>query len=115
MIPLKMLQLQIANDNIFVDPKTGHLWVGIIAQPLEMKHYFYNRSHPVGSRILHISIDPQADLPFDKYFVEEVFSSTGEGENIAAVTGCVYSQGKLVVGSVRTSMLLCDAPYYIHQ
>ncbi len=86
----------------------------MLIQPLETHNYFHDQSVPVASQILHVSIDQNADLPFTDYKIEEVFSSTGKDGVVGAVTGCVYTQGKLLVGTISRDMMLCDAPYVMY-
>ena len=105
------MPLQPANDNIFVDPTNGHLWVGILVNSLQVSRHFHNRQVPIKSKILHIKVDQRAELPFDNVSIEEVFSSNAEDGVVGAVTGCVHFQGRLVVGTIMGDMMLCDAPY----
>lgn len=103
-----------APDNINVIPETGNLLVGVLVHCLKVADYFKNQTVPVPSRCLHISIDQKAELPFDNHLVEEVFATTGEDGVVGAVTGCVYVKGKLVVGTIAKDMMVCDAPYLVH-
>lgn len=82
--------------------------------PLKISDYFKDRSVPVASKCLHVSIDPDAALPFSSYSVEEVLSSTGEDGVVGAVTVCVYFEGRIVVGTIGKDMMLCDAPYLMY-
>ena len=115
-ILMQALPLQIANDNIFVDPTTGHLWVGIIVDSLKVTDYIKDRTTPVASKCLHISIDPTSELPFNQSLVEEVFSTTGEFEKglVGAVTGCVYVEGRLLISTIARDMMMCEAPYIMY-
>ena len=105
---LQSLPLQTAIDNIFVDPTNGHLWVAILAKPLSVAEYFVNHSTPVASRILHVSIDESATMPFTGSKVEEVFSS--DGEDFGATTIGLYHDGKLLVGTIAKDMMYCEVP-----
>ena len=106
--------MEIANDNLFVDPNTGHIWVAILAHPLKFESYKEDHSFPLPSKCLHISIDQMAGLPFSNYSVEEVFSTTGEDGIVGGVTVCVYAEGRLLVGTVFKDMMMCDAPYLMY-
>ena len=101
-------------DNIIVDPKTGDLWIGLLVHPLKVKDYFHDRTVAVPSRCLHVRLDQVAELPFDKYSVEAVLSSTGEDGVIGMISACLYAEGRLVAGSVGHDMMLCDAPYLMY-
>ena len=70
-------------------------------------------SIPVPGRILHVAIDQNAEMPFDEYKVEEVFSTTGE--KIGGTSGVVYHKNKLLVGTIRTGMMICNVPYVIYE
>ena len=110
------LTLQTAPDNVFVSPDNGHLWVGIIARPFafdKYKDHVDPSSIPVPGRILHVAIDQNAERPFDDYKVEEVFSTTGE--KIGSTSGVVYHKHILLVGTIRTGMMVCNAPYLIYE
>ena len=39
-VTFQRFPLMIANDNIFVDPTNGHLWITIITRPLDTTKYF---------------------------------------------------------------------------
>ena len=94
-----------------MDPETGHLWVAILINGLEVDFYFHNTSIPIKSKILHIKLDPSSPLPFDNTAIEEVFSSSGEDGMVGAVTVGVYARNRLVVGTICKDMMLCDVHY----
>ncbi len=107
--------LEVAPDNTFVSPVNGHLWVGIIAKPLEFETYKTHSdptSTPCGGRILHVPVNEGAELPFEEPRVEEVFSTSGR--LISATSAGLYHNGKLLVGSIRTGVMLCEAPFTIY-
>ena len=62
-----------------------------------------------------MAIDQKKELPFENYLIEEVFSSTGKDGVVGAVTGCVYSEGRLVLGTIAKDMMLCDVPYVMYK
>ena len=79
-----------------------------------MSDYFKDRSVAVASRCLHVHLDQGAELPFDNSTVEEVFSSTGEGEMVGSISVCMYAEGRLLAGSVGHDMMMCDVPYLMY-
>ena len=111
MSPLQVLPVQIAMDNLMVDPTTGHLWVAVLVQALKTGDYFKDHSVAVASKCMHITVDQDAELPFSETSVEEVFSSSGEDGVVGAVSVCMYVTGRLVVGSICQDMMVCELPY----
>lgn len=111
MPPLQVLPVQIAMDNLIVDPTTGHLWVAVLVQAMKVADYFKDHSVAVPSKCLHITMDQQAELPFSKNSVEEVFSSSGDDGVVGAVSVCMYVAGRLIVGSICQDMMVCDVSY----
>ena len=105
------LPIQPGNDNLFVDPETGHLWVAILVNGLSVISYDHNTSIPIKSKILHIKLDPSSSLPFDNTAIEEVFSSSAEDGMVGAVSVGVYACNRLVVGTIWRDMMLCDVHY----
>ena len=101
-------------DNIVVDPKTGNMWIALLTQPLKVKPYLQDHSVAVPSKCLHLRLDQGAELPFDGHALEEVFSTSGEGEMISAVTTCMHVEGKLLLGALSKDMALCEAPYLMY-
>ncbi len=101
-----------ANDNTFVDPTNGHLWVAIMPRLLTVFEYFADRSTEVPSQIVHIAIDENASSPFESYQVEELFATTGD--IISATTVGVYSDGQLLIGTIGKDMLYCEVPYLMY-
>ncbi len=63
---------------------------------------------------MHVKYDQNDELPFNNYTVEEIFSTTGEDGVVGAVTGCIYANKKLIVGTVGRDMMVCDAPYLMY-
>ena len=106
------LPLQPANDNIFVDPANGDLWVAIMPKPLTVLDYFGNHSIEVPSKILHIVIDEQASSPFERHQIEEVFATAGD--IVSATTVAVYQEGKLLIGTIGKDMLYCNVTYLLY-
>ncbi len=106
------LPLQVAIDNTFVDPTNGHLWVAVMPKPLTILKYFTDRSTEVAGQILHIAIDEQASSPFESFRVEEVFATAGD--LISATTVGLYSDGKLLIGTIGKDMLYCEVPHLIY-
>ena len=89
--------------------------MGIIAKPVEFNVYIKHpdpTSVPCGGRVLHVAIDETAERPFDDYQVEEVFSTSGK--MIGGTSGTLYHNKKLLVGTIRTGLMVCDAPYLIY-
>ena len=72
----------------------------------------YNHSEPMPGKVMHIAIDQNADLPFTDYKIEEVVSYSGESIN--AVSSGLYYQGKLLLGTIRKDMWMCDVPYLMY-
>jgi hypothetical protein len=101
-------------DNLLVDPKTGDLWIGLLVQPLKMTDYFKDRRVSVASKCLRVCLDQEAEFPFDNHTLEEVLSTTGEGEMVGTISVCMYTEGRLLAGSVGHDMLLCETPYLIN-
>ena len=61
---------------------------------------------------MHIAVDQNADMPFADCKVEEVLSTSGE--KINAVTTGLYHRGKLLLGTIRKDMWICDVPYLMY-
>ena len=72
----------------------------------------HNHSEPVPGRVLHIAIDQTAELPFTNCKIEAVLSTSGE--KINAMTAGLYHRGKLLVGTIRKDMWICDVPYLMY-
>ena len=100
-------------DNIFVSPTNGHLWVSVIAKPLQFKPYVYNHSSPMASRVIHISVDETKELPFSNRQMEEVFASTGH--DMRAISISVYHKKKLLLGSICTDLMYCEVPLLMYE
>ena len=107
-----MLPLHHGNDNIFVSPVDGHLWVAHFVNGLQFFKYVTNHSEPMPGRVLHIAVDQNSDEPFTDCQIEEVVSTTGE--RINAVTTGLYHRGKLLLGTIRKDMMLCEVPYLMY-
>ena len=101
-------------DNIVVDPKTGDLWIGQLAEPLKISGYFKDRNVAVASRCLHVHLNQGAELPFDNSTIEAVLSSSGSGEIIGTTSVCVYTEGRLLAGSVGHDIMMCETPYLMY-
>ena len=63
-------------------------------------------------RIIHVAIDQNSDLPFTDCKIEEVLSTTGE--KINGVTTGLYHRGKLLLGTIRKDMWMCDVPHLMY-
>ena len=98
-------------DNVVVDDR-GHLWLGILAQPLVFSKYQKDHSVHVSSRILHVTVNEESALPFTNSQVEEVFAS--KGDIISATSVGAYHNGKLLVGTVMKDMLLCEVDFLLY-
>ena len=61
---------------------------------------------------MHLAIDQSADLPFTDCKIEEVLSTSGD--KINAVTTGLYHRGKLLLGTIRKDMCMCDVPYLMY-
>ena len=99
-------------DNIFVSPVDGHLWVAHHVNLLQLLKYIHNHSEPMPGRVLHIAVDQNSNEPFTDCKIEEVVSTTGKWIN--AVTIGLYHRGKLLLGTVRKDMMLCEVPYLMY-
>ena len=73
----------------------------------------HNHSEPMPGRILHVAIDQNAEMPFTADCKIEAVLSTS-GEMINAMTAGLYHRGKLLVGTIRKDMWMCDVPYLIY-
>ena len=114
-LSLQVLPIQIALDNIVTDPSTDDLWIAVSVHPLKISEYFKDRTVPMPALCLHVHLNTMPEeLPFTNYSIEEVLSSTGEDGVVGTISVCMYSQGRLVVGSVGHDMMLCNAPYLMH-
>ena len=71
-----------------------------------------DRSIPIAGRVIHITVDVNASLPFNNSKIEEVFSSTGE--EFSANTIGVYHEGKLLIGTVCNEMMYCEVPFLMY-
>lgn len=104
--------MHIGLDNVFVSPENGHLWVAHFINGLQFFDYIHNHSMPSPGRILHVAVDEKSKLPFDSVKIEDVLTTSGE--RISAVSMGLYFRGKLLVGTVRKDMLICDVPYLMY-
>ena len=111
LLPQK-LPLHIGNDNIFVSSENGHLWVAHFDNIFQLLKYIHNHSEPMPGKIMHIAIDQSSDLPFTNCKIEEVLSTSGE--KINAMTTGLYHRGKLLVGTIRKDMWMCEVPYLMY-
>ena len=80
--------------------------------PLNAYRHYMDRSVPVPGRVIHITVDANASLPFNNSKVEEVFSTTGEG--FSTICMAVYHNGKLLIGTVINQMMYCEAPFLMY-
>ena len=94
---------------MFVSPVNGHLWIAFFTNSLQFFEYIHNHSKPMSGRVVHVAIDQTSELPFTDYKIEEVFATSGE--KINAVTMGLYHRGKLLLGTIRKDMMICDVPY----
>ena len=63
-------------------------------------------------KVVHIAIDQYADLPFTSCEIEEVLSYSGESVN--GISTGLYYRGKLLLGTIRKDMWMCDVPYLMY-
>ena len=103
------LPLHTGCDNIFVSPESGHLWVAYSIDILGFFEYVHNHSYPMPGRVVHLAIDQNSDQPFTDCKIEEVVSNSGENM-INAITMGLYHRGKLLLGTIRKDMMMCDVP-----
>ena len=101
-----------ANDNVFVSPDNGHLWVGIMPKVRAISDYFLDHSVPIAGRVIHVAIDEESETPFSEYELEEVFATTGH--QLSAPTIAIYHQGRLLIGTIMKDLMYCDAPHLMH-
>ena len=90
----------------------GHLWVAQHINILKLIKYIRNHSIPVPGRVVHVAIDQYSDEPFTDCKIEEVVSNSGV--RISAVTTGLYHRGRLLLGTVRKDMMLCEVPYLMY-
>ena len=109
---LQTLTLQPANDNLFVSPVNDHLWVGLMPKPINVYRHFLDRNIPIAGRVIHITVDATASLPFNSSKVEDVFSTTGEGFSV--ITIGVYHDQKLLIGTAINQMMYCEVPFLMY-
>ena len=95
-----------------MSPENGHLWVAHFTNNLAFFKYIYNHTEPFPGRVLHIAIDQKSDEPFTDCKIEEVLSTSGV--KINAVTIGLYHRGKLLLGTVRKDMMMCDVTYLMY-
>ena len=95
-----------------MSPVNGHLCVAHFVNGLQFGQYVYNHSVPMPGRILHIAIDEKSERPFTDCKIEEVMSNTGV--KINAVTIGLYHRGRLLLGTIRKDMMMCDVPYLMY-
>jgi hypothetical protein len=79
---------------------------------MQISKYMHNHGVPIPGRILHIAIDQAAELPFTDCKIAAVLSTSGE--KINAMTAGLYHRGKLLVGTIRKDMWMCDIPYLMY-
>ena len=101
-----------ANDNTFVSPVNDHLWVAVMPKPYKFRQHMVDRSIPIAGRVIHVTVDANAPLPFNSSKVEEVFSTTGEGFSANSIA--VYHDGKLLIGTVCNQMMYCEVPFLMY-
>ena len=102
------IKVQYVVDNIFIDPTNGHMWVAAFPRPLNVLKYMADRSHPVEGRVLHIALSEEKDTPFSYKHskIEEVFET--DGKEFGAVTIGVYSNNKLLLGTIGLDFMYCS-------
>lgn len=95
-------------DNIFIDPTNGHMWLAVFPRPFNIFPYIMDRSYPVENRVLHISLFEEEDAPFShsRSKTEEIFAT--DGTEFGAVSVGVYSNNKLLLGTVGLNFMFCD-------
>ena len=97
---------------MFVSPENGHLWIAYFVDVHQFNKYLYNHSEPMPGKIVHITIDQSVDLPFTDCKIEEVLSYSGESIN--GISMGLYHRGKLLLGTMRKDMWMCDVPYLMY-
>ena len=95
-----------------MSPENGHLWVAHFINGLQFFKYIHNHSVPMPGRVLQIAIDQDSNQPFTDCKIEEVMSTSGVIIN--AVTTGLYHRGKLLLGTIRRDMMMCDVPYLMY-
>jgi hypothetical protein len=105
---IQAIKVRYVVDNIFIDPTNGHMWVAVFPRPLNVLWYMADRSVPVEGRLLHIALSEEEDAPFSPRYskIEEVFET--DGTEFGAVTIGVYSNNKLLLGTVGLNFMFCD-------
>ena len=95
-------------DNIFIDPTNGHMWVATFPRPVNVLKYIHNRSVPVEGRVFHIRLYEEDEQPFsyETSEIEEVFES--DGTRFGPVTVAVYSNNRLMMGTIASGLMICD-------
>jgi hypothetical protein len=99
---------------VFVSPENGHLWIAYFVDVPQFTKYLYNHSEPMPGKVVHITINQSADhdLPFTNSKIEEVLSYSGESIN--GISMGLYHRGKLLLGTMRKDMWMCDVPYLMY-
>ena len=95
-----------------MSPENGHLWVAHFVNCFEIFKYVYNHTVPIPGKVFHIAIDQNSDQPFSDCKIEEVVSNSGV--KINAVSSGLYHRGKLLLGTIRKDMMLCDVNYLMY-
>ncbi len=65
---------------------------------------------PVSANILQVTVDENADKPFESSQIESVYMSDGTN-GVGAISIAAYSNNTLLLGSVCTNMIVCDVNY----
>ncbi|KAM4705817.1 serum paraoxonase/arylesterase 2-like [Rhinophrynus dorsalis] len=97
--PIKVLELEILVDNLYVDPNTGDIWTAGI--PNGWKIISYNLEDPPGSEVLRVQ-----NIHSDNPIVTQVY--VNNGSVIQASSSAAVYERKLLVGTIFHKALYCE-------
>ncbi|XP_071483565.1 serum paraoxonase/arylesterase 2-like [Diadema antillarum] len=92
-------------DKVSVDGR-GNLWAASHPVAHKLKSHLEDRRNKAPSQILHVKFDHNTASPHKKYEVFEMYSD--DGTELSASSVVVFRQSKLLIGSRRGHMLLCE-------
>lgn len=100
------LKVQMSCDNVFIHPKTGHLWLGVLAKPHTVIESIGNIEKT--SPAMACRLEPRGP-PTDVFQSFQIYEVFADNTGLISTSSSVVEYGdKLLIGSISHKLVFCE-------